>query len=65
MILQTLANRGGLKYLKELDDKLFVSLLQRIIPKDIDITADLTISADQYILDLMRRRREARNAGND
>ncbi len=59
---------GGVEYLLKIakkDFKTFCRLLERVMPKNIELTGDLTISADKYILDLMRRRREAKNAKAD
>ena len=40
-ILDALHERGGLEYLRTLDDRLFVRLLVSVLPRDTTITADV------------------------
>ena len=62
-IIETYRQLGGVAWLKTLaksQPKTFARLIERIIPKNIELSGDLVLTADKYILDLMRRRREAK-----
>ncbi len=67
-ILKTYKSLGGTAWLKALarkDPKTFSRLLERMIPKNIELSGSVTMTADEYILGLMRRRREAKSEATD
>ena len=45
-ILQALDDKGGVDYLKKLDDKLLVALIGRVVPRDVNLTTHSGLDAD-------------------
>lgn len=59
-ILGALKDKGGQAWLKRLDDKTFAMLVARVVPRDLNITGDVTLTLG----DMLSRLRESAKEGN-